>query len=245
LLGAGGFGKVYYVKHKIRGDIYALKVIPRVEGNIDREALVLREQQTIVALAGLSGVVELDASSFDSMNFFMLMVSRVLDLVNCTGRLGLAHNVAKFYFIQLLGALSSIHMKGIIHRDVKLDNCLIDRNGYLVLADFGEQRVCLRQEYIPFMATRLCGTAEYMAPELCAGLPYAFQVDVWAASICLFEMLFGKTPWFQRHRGADVRARIMSEPLVLPNRNIGKLARDFLERSLAKNPCERLSMDEM
>jgi serine/threonine protein kinase len=102
-----------------------------------------------------------------------------------------------------------LHCQGVIHRDIKPSNILIDSRGHLVIADLGLAKVFTLDDpksfspynptgtftslsQAPYLASSLCGTAEYMAPELILGAKYGFAIDFWAVGVMLYEMLAGR-----------------------------------------------------
>ncbi|MFK7985491.1 MAG: AAA family ATPase [Sandaracinaceae bacterium] len=106
---------------------------------------------------------------------------------------------------QLREGLGHLHARGVVHRDIKPSNVLIDRNGRLVLVDFGLARTAVDG------ATQVVGTPEYMAPEQCAGASrLTSAVDAYAVGVMLFQALAGRLPFDER--GRDVMARKVSEP---------------------------------
>ena len=83
-----------------------------------------------------------------------------------------------------------------MHRDLKLDNLMIDSDGYLKIIDFGLARICVRDE----TAMTTCGTPEYFAPEIINKKGYEKSVDWWAVGVIIYEMIFGLTPFFAPNR---------------------------------------------
>lgn len=116
---------------------------------------------------------------------------------------------ARFYGAELLSALDHLHQQNIIYRDLKLENILMDHEGHLALTDFG-----LSKQNIDATggATTFCGTAEYIAPELLKGQKYGAAVDWWSFGILLFEMMHGRTPFFDKNRKLMFYRIINTEP---------------------------------
>ena len=93
-------------------------------------------------------------------------------------------------------AIGYLHSKGIAHRDLKLENILVDQNGYLKVIDYGLAKMLKDNE----MAATFCGTPEYLAPEMITNEGHGKAVDWWALGILIYEMLIGVTPFFNRNK---------------------------------------------
>lgn len=98
----------------------------------------------------------------------------------------LTEEVARYYFVQLIKGLEAMHKAGYCHKDIKLDNILLDSNFVLKISDFGLSQP-LKNKQDGYMLTDICGTKGYMAPELLKKKPHkGVKVDVFAAGVCLF-----------------------------------------------------------
>lgn len=106
-------------------------------------------------------------------------------------------SVAKFYAAQIIIGVGKLHEKGIVHRDLKLDNVMIDSNGYLKIIDFGFAKVLQSHD----VATTQCGTPEYFAPEvLTSANGYDKNVDWWSMGVIIYELIIGWTPFYSPNR---------------------------------------------
>lgn len=104
---------------------------------------------------------------------------------------------AKFYFAEILLGLEFIHSKGIVYRDLKPENVLLDIDGHIKLADFGLSK------YLPSLMSltnSFCGSPEYMSPEMLNGQGHGFAVDYYSLGAILFEMLTGLPPFYSTDR---------------------------------------------
>lgn len=104
---------------------------------------------------------------------------------------------AKFYFAEILLGLEYIHSKGIVYRDLKPENVLLDIDGHLKLADFGLSKIL---PSIASLTNSFCGSPEYMSPEMLLGYGHGFAVDYYSLGAILFEMLTGLPPFYSLDR---------------------------------------------
>ena len=103
----------------------------------------------------------------------------------------------KFYVSQIILAISYLHQNGIIYRDLKPENVLIDRDGYIKLTDFGLSKQNIFDNY---SATSFCGTPEYLEPEIIEHLGHGKAVDWWSLGAITYEMLVGVPPFYSKDR---------------------------------------------
>ena len=211
-LGRGGMGTVYEVEHAKLGVRYALKVFTLAEGNVEFfRRRFLAEGKVLARLShpNIARVFDLDFDETSGFAYF------VMDLVHCQDgehrtladlKLGDADESQLIrWFSQMASALDYIHREGIVHRDVKLNNILLDDRGDVTLSDFGISRFVderLRKEVdvsrtiVSLGARRangnsIIGTEGYMGPELLRGEEATAASDVFALGISFFRLLTG------------------------------------------------------
>ncbi|KAE8902115.1 hypothetical protein PF010_g21883 [Phytophthora fragariae] len=153
---------------------------------------------------------------------------------------GLHERYVAFYAACVVSALEYLHGKGVLYRDLKLENLVLDADGYPKIIDFGLAKPNATRT--SERSSTMCGSAEYMAPEILQHKPYDQRVDLWAFGILLYEMLFGKTPFYHANNREQGR-RIISGPVEFPNdyeqghATVCSLIRKLLE----KDPALRLA----
>ena len=204
VVGRGAFGKVMMAQKKAGENanaIYAIKVLiksdvvakKQVENTIaERNILIQMSHPYIVCLR----------YSFESKDKLYL----VTDYYNGGAMFyhvrknrGFDEDRTKFYAAELMLAIDHLHDHGIIYRDMKLENILMDHRGHIALTDFGLSKQNLSEVFAEEQNT-FCGTAEYIAPELIRGVPYSAAVDWWSFGILVFEMKNVKTPFYDKNR---------------------------------------------
>lgn len=146
---------------------------------------------------------------------------------------------ARFYSAEIVCALRFLHQKGIVYRDLKLDNLLLDYEGHIRIVDFG---MCKLQEYLDKTADTFCGTPDYMAPEIIKGMKYTHSVDWWSFGVLLYEMLIGQSP-FNGCDEDELFWSICNEQAYFP-RFLSKEAKLILTLLLEKNPVGRLGVSD-
>jgi len=124
---------------------------------------------------------------------------------------------------------------GVVYRDLKPENCLLDADGHLLLTDFGLSKVAVDEDD---RCNSILGTVEYMAPEVVEGKKYSFAVDWWSFGALGFDLLTGGPP-FQGNNHAKIQEKIVKSKLVMPY-FLGPDAKDLLTRLLRKDPTKRL-----
>ncbi|CAF0901123.1 unnamed protein product [Adineta steineri] len=250
VLGTGAYGKVFLVR-KITGadlgKLYAMKVLKKsailqkakTAEHIKTERQVLEAIRQIPFLVSLHYAFQSDAK----LHLVMDYVSGGELFTHLNKRQHFSEQDARIYIAELTLALGQLHKLGIIYRDIKLENILLDNDGHIVLADFG-----LSKEFRPDDADKrtysFCGTIEYMAPEVVKGgdAGHDFTVDWWSLGVLTFELLTGASPFTvdgDRNTQPDISKRIVKNQPLIPN-HISKKAKDFILKLLMKNPKRRL-----
>ncbi|XP_023368770.1 protein kinase C delta type isoform X2 [Otolemur garnettii] len=240
VLGKGSFGKVLLAELKSNGQYFAIKTLKKDVVLIDDDVECTMVEKRVLALAGENPFLTHLICTFQTKDhlFFVMEFLNGGDLmfhIQDKGRFELYR--ATFYAAEIICGLQFLHSKGIIYRDLKLDNVMLDLDGHIKIADFG---MCKENIFGENLASTFCGTPDYIAPEILQGLKYSFSVDWWSFGVLLYEMLIGQSPF----HGDDEDELFESIRVDTPHypRWITKESKDILEKLFERDPNKRLGV---
>lgn len=190
-LGKGALGRVRLAREKATGLFYACKIMKKA--NLIRQKQVdhIRSEASILASISHPFMVDMLGQSQDSRYIYLFIEyvsgGELFTYLRRIGRLEPFH--ARFYAAQVVLMFEYLHSKDIVYRDLKPENIMIASDGYLKLTDFGFAKVLIGRTYT------LCGTPEYLAPEIILNKGHGKSVDWWALGVLLYELLAGIDPF--------------------------------------------------
>ncbi len=248
-LASGFIGRVYLAQHKTSKEYFALKVMSQ-EGIIAQRQLerVFNEKKihTMLSAKGAFQVVKIYKTFRDATNIYLILEYQPADLFSLLNQMKghvMPDQDARFLTAVLVAALENMHEMGVVYRDLKPQNVLIDDTGYPMLTDFGFSKILsLKGAEIPGLPPQtisFVGTPAYMAPELLKRKYYDEAVDWWALGILVYEVLLGDVPYDDHGGNYEKLLRGMDKGLVFPE-GFNPITRDFIEALLHRNPDERL-----
>ena len=236
MVGRGAFGKVNIGLNILTGRIVAIKSFNKKNiSNEKAKRKILYETNLMRTLYHPAVTKILETFETDK---YMLIIMEYISGGNLQNfvkkRRKLCEKTARILFRQLIQGIKYIHSKGIVHRDIKLENILLDLNNIVKICDFGVGKLTQKGQKL----LDQCGTPVYMAPEIIQGEGYeGFPVDIWSAGVALYIMLSGNIP-FNRDKTHDLQSAIINLPYKKIE-DISENANDLLKNILEKDPIKR------
>ncbi|KAI1328313.1 serine/threonine-protein kinase psk1 [Xylariaceae sp. FL0255] len=239
-LGKGTYGTVLLVKQRTTGRLYAQKQFKKASVVVHKKLVeqTKTERQILESVNRHPFVVNLYYAFQDHEKLYLILEygqgGELFTHLNTEKMF--SESTAAFYMAEMVLALSYLHKTlGVVYRDLKPENCLLDSQGHLLLTDFGLSKVALDDDD---SCKSILGTVEYMAPEVVLGKKYGKAVDWWSFGALGFDLMTGSPP-FRGGNNAKVQQNIVKQKVVMPY-FLSMDAKDLLARLLKKDPAKRL-----
>uniref|UniRef100_A0A8C7CK88 Protein kinase C n=1 Tax=Oncorhynchus kisutch TaxID=8019 RepID=A0A8C7CK88_ONCKI len=240
MLGKGSFGKVFLAELKSSREFFAVKALKKDVVLLDDDVECTMVERRVLSLAWEHPfLTHLHCTFQTTENLFFVMEylnggDLMFHIQNC-------HKFdvqrSTFYAAEIICGLQFLHSKGIVYRDLKLDNVLLDSEGHIKIADFG---MCKENMEGETRTCTFCGTPDYIAPEILLGQKYGSSVDWWSFGVLLYEMLIGQSPFHGRDE-EELFQSIRTDDPCYP-RWLAKDARDILIKLFVREPERRLGV---
>ncbi|KAG8187954.1 hypothetical protein JTE90_027724 [Oedothorax gibbosus] len=239
-LGKGKFGNVYLAREKTSKFIVALKVLFKSQLQEHGVEHQLRREIEIQSHLRHPNILRLYGYFYDDSRVYLVLEyapgGELFKVLQRSKKFD--EKTAAGYVLKIGRALQYCHSKNIIHRDIKPENLLVGQKGELKIADFGWS------VHAPSSRrTTLCGTLDYLAPEMLDNKPYNEKVDLWCLGVLCYEFLVGKPP-FEAECTKATYALIRRVAVRYPH-HVSAEARDFINGLLKKDPAERMSVEDV
>ena len=250
-IGTGTFARVFLCKQKRRsthqdedeannnsGDFFALKVLSMHDVIRLKQVDHVKSEKNILLEINHPFLVDMiwhyKDKSFLYMLFPYVCGGELFSYLRSVGRFGVA--TAQFYAVEIVSALDYLHSLSIVYRDLKPENLLLDKEGHLRITDFGfAKRLGPESDHRTWT---LCGTPEYLAPEIIQSRGHGFAVDWWALGILTYEMLAGFPPFYDDNP-FGIYQKILAGKIDWP-RHFEPNTKDFIKRLLTADKTKRL-----
>ncbi|XP_013860221.1 aurora kinase A [Austrofundulus limnaeus] len=236
-LGKGKFGNVYLARERQTKFILALKVL--FKNQLEKAGVEhqLRREVEIQSHLRHPNILRLYGYFHDTSRVYLILeFAPKGELFSELQRCGsFSEDRSATYIMELADALHYCHTKNVIHRDIKPENLLLGANGELKIADFGWS------VHTPSSRrSTLCGTLDYLPPEMIEGRTHDEKVDLWSLGVLCYEFLVGKPPFEAKTNDETYRRISKVEYTYPPQTNISAGAKDLVARLLKHNPMQRL-----
>ncbi|KAI9323235.1 kinase-like domain-containing protein [Dichotomocladium elegans] len=232
-LGTGSFGRVHLVQSRVNARHYAIKVLKKSEVVRLKQVAHSNNEKHILESVAHPFLVNMWGTFQDDVNLYMVMDyvpgGELFSVLRRAQRF--PDHVAKFYAAEVLLAIEYMHSKDVIYRDLKPENLLLDAQGHIKIIDFGFAK------YVPDITWTLCGTPDYLAPEIIQSKGYGKAADWWSLGVLIFEMLAGYPPFYDDDHlklyEKILQGRVKWPPYFDPR------AKDLLKRLLTSDLSKR------
>jgi hypothetical protein len=214
VLARGNFGKVMLAETKSSKKLYAIKVLKKhfivkqdaIESlRSERSVFLIANEESHPFLLGLHACFQTETRLFFVMEY--VAGGDLMSQILC-GEFGIKRT--RFYAAEVCLALEYLHSKGVIYRDLKLDNILLTLDGHIKLADYG---LCKRGMWEGSTTSTFCGTPDFMAPEILLDREYGRSVDWWAFGVLIYQMLLRRSPFPGQDENEIYDAILADEPI--------------------------------
>ena len=234
-LGEGTFSKVQLVQHIPTKEPYALKVMSKGRLTFHRKIEQVMNEKRVLEMCDHAFVLKLAATLNSRTDVFMLfepaLGGELFTLLHAKGTFG--EGTAQMYTAMVTSAFNYLHARKIAHRDLKPENLLVMSDGYLKLIDFGFAKMI--KDYTTWT---LCGTPEYLAPEVINNQGHNLGCDWWTLGVLLYEMLLGSTP-FAGKTQLETYHKIMRGKIKFPA-TMTAPAKEVITKLLTREPANRI-----
>lgn len=233
-IGTGTFGRVCLCRDKVTSQYLAMKILAITDVIRLKQVEHVKNEKNILLQVTHPFIIDMYWHHSDNRFLYMLFEyvcgGELFAYLRNAGKFPLSS--ATFYASEIVSALEYLHSLNIVYRDLKPENLLLDKDGHLKITDFGFAKKLTDRTWT------LCGTPEYLAPEIIQSKGHNKAVDWWALGILIYEMLAGYPPFFDENPFA-IYEKILMRKVEWPRPSLDATAKDLLNKLLAKDRTKR------
>jgi protein-serine/threonine kinase len=243
LIGVGTYGKVYVARKKSNNKLYAVKVLNKSQFyNSKKQKRNIKTERTLLEKTDHPFLMKLNYAFQTKKALYLITQFMSGGELNFHIYIDnyLEEEKVKFYAAEIILGLNYLHQNNCIYRDLKPENVLIGKDGHIKLTDFGLSKLC---EDFSCKTKTLCGTPEYLAPEILFEKNYGIEVDWWSLGVIIYEMLSGYLP-FKILPGERISKELYEKKVKMFS-HFTKEAKDLIKKLLRVNPEKRIGFNQI
>ena len=237
VLGKGSFGEVLLVQLKANNKYYAMKILIKKQVKLRHQEAHTKAERDLMVRINCPFIVNIKFAFQDSVKLYIITEfmqgGEMFFFLYKEKRF--SNEKTRFYIIEIILAIEFLHKNKMFYRDLKPENIMVDASGHIKLTDFGLSKMVKKHKDKAFT---ICGTPQYLAPEILLDEGYDGSVDWWSLGCVMYEMLVGKAP-FRIPKGSYLSVDLYKKKITLPD-YVTPEAKDLIAQLLVTNPKKRL-----
>ena len=237
VLGKGSFGEVLLVKLKANKKYYAMKILLKKQVKLRHQEIHTKAERDLMVKINCPFIVNIKFAFQDEYKLYIIteFMQGGEMFFHLHKEKKFSNEKTRFYIVEIILAIEFLHKNKMLYRDLKPENIMVDASGHIKLTDFGLSKMFKKSKEKAFT---ICGTPQYLAPEILSDSGYDESVDWWSLGCVMYEMLVGKAP-FRIPKGSYLTADLYKKKITIPE-TITPEAKDLISKLLVPNPKNRL-----
>ena len=242
LIGLGTYGKVFVAEKKSNNKLYAIKILNKRQICIMKLKKSIKTERILLEKLNHPFIMKLEYAFQSKKSLYLITPFMPGGELNyhIYKENYFNENKAKFYAAEIILGLNYIHENNCIYRDLKPENVLIGQDGHIKLTDFGLSKLC---SDFSCKTKSICGTPEYLAPEILFENGYGIEVDWWSLGVIIYEMLSGYLP-FKIDRNEKITKKVYQKKIKMFS-HFSNHAKDLIKKLLVVNPKKRIGFEQI
>ena len=237
VLGKGSFGEVLLVQLKANNKYYAMKILTKKQVKLRHQEVHTKAERDLMVKINCPFIVNIKFAFQDEYKLYIIteFMQGGEMFFHLHKEKRFSNEKTRFYIIEIILAIEFLHKNNMLYRDLKPENIMVDASGHIKLTDFGLSKMFTKTKEKAFT---ICGTPQYLAPEILSDEGYDNSVDWWSLGCVMYEMLVGRAP-FRIPKGSYLSADLYKKKISIPE-YVTNDAKDLISKLLIPNPKNRL-----